>query len=89
MALTATATVSLKYVIKTLGMKDTVVINENINKPNIIYSVRTFESMESTYDTNTEKGTNKNAQNYSLLSTSRQLCAALLANENDAWRRTC
>ena len=51
MALTATATVSLrKCVIKTLGMKDTVVINENVNKPNIIYSVRTFESMESTFN---------------------------------------
>ena len=51
MVLTATAMVSLrKCVIKTLGMKDTVVINENINKPNIIYSVRTFESMESTFN---------------------------------------
>lgn len=50
MALTATATVSLrKCVIKMLGMKDPLVITENINKPNLIYSVRTFESMESTF----------------------------------------
>ena len=50
LALTATATATLqKCVIRTLGMKNTVVISENIDKPNLIYGIRTFESMESTF----------------------------------------
>ena len=50
LAITATATASLRRsVIKILGMKDTVVITENVDKPNLVYSVLTFESMEITF----------------------------------------
>ena len=48
--MTATATVSLrKCVIKTLGMIDTFIVSENVDKPNIIYSVLSFKSMETTF----------------------------------------
>ena len=56
LAMTATATVSLrKCVIKTLGMINTLIVSENVDKPNIIYSVLPFESMETTFNTLIER----------------------------------
>ena len=50
LAMTATATVSLrKSAIKMLGMIDAEVIMENVDKPNLIYSIHKFESMETTF----------------------------------------
>ena len=50
LAMTATATASLRRsVIKTLGMRNTLIVSENINKKNIIYSVLNFESLETSF----------------------------------------
>ena len=48
--MTATATMSLrKCVIKILGMHNPVIISENVDKHNLVYSVLPFESMETTF----------------------------------------
>ena len=50
LAMTATATMSLrKCVIKILGMHNPVIISENVDKHNLVYSVLPFESMETTF----------------------------------------
>lgn len=47
MALTATATKTLcESVMKTLGMENVFVVSESPDKPNIVYNVHSFESME-------------------------------------------
>ena len=56
MALTATATKTLRdAVVKTLGMDDPVVVSESPDKPNIVFSVREFQSMETTFEPLIEK----------------------------------
>ena len=51
MAIAATATASLRRkVIKTLRMKETVVISENVDKSNVIYSVLSFKCMETMFN---------------------------------------
>ena len=50
LAITATTTVSLrKCVIKMLGMIDTKIVSENVDKPNIIHSVLPFKLMEAAF----------------------------------------
>ena len=49
LAMTATATASRRSVIKMLGIIDPEVIMENVDKPNLIYSIHKFESMETTF----------------------------------------
>ena len=50
MALAATATKTLRdSVINTLGMVKPVVVSESPDKPNLVLSVRNFESMETTF----------------------------------------
>ena len=50
LAMTAIATSSLRRcVIKTLGMRNTVIITESIDKTSIVYSVLPFESVETSF----------------------------------------
>ena len=50
MALTATVTKSLREaVVKTLGMDNPVVMSESPDKPNILFSVCKYQSMEATF----------------------------------------
>lgn len=56
MALTATATKTLHdAVVKTLGMDNLVVVSESPDKPNIVFSVLEFQSMETTFEPLIEK----------------------------------
>ena len=84
LAMTATATASLwRCMIKTLGMQKIVMITENGDKTNIVYSVLPFESIETSFSKMIQRPSRKdeNTENYNLLSNTRQVCSTVSVNE--------